>query len=47
VALDYQIKLLFPPAYWQPLPYKVNGLSFAEFTALTSRFAAQLEAAAS
>jgi hypothetical protein len=45
VGLDYQIKLLFPPAYWQPLPYKVNGMSFSEFTAVTTRFAGQLEAA--
>ncbi len=43
-GLDYKIKLLFPPAYWEPLPYKVNGLTFPEFTALTAKFAAQLEA---
>ena len=43
-GLDYKIKLLFPPAYWEPLPYKVNGMNFGEFTALTTRFAASLEA---
>lgn len=43
VGLDYKIKLLFPPAYWDPLPYKVNGMNFAEFTALTEQFGANLE----
>ena len=45
VGLDYKIKLLFPPSLWQALPYKLNGKSFAEFTALTMEFTAQLEAA--
>jgi len=44
LELDYKIKLLFPPAYWEPLPYKVNGMSYAEFTALTAKFAVDLEA---
>jgi len=39
----YKIKLLLPMAFWQPLPYKINGMSFHEFTKLTTRFAAQLE----
>lgn len=42
--MDYKIKLLFPPAFWQPLPYRLNGMDFAQFTALTGRFAATLEA---
>ena len=41
--LDYKIKLLFPPAFWAPLPYRLNGMDFHQFTALTARFAAQLE----
>ncbi len=44
VGLDYKIKLLFPPTLWQPLPYKLNGRSFAEFTALTMQFTAELDA---
>ncbi len=43
VGLDYKIKLLFPPAYWDPLPYKLNGMTFTEFTGLTTQFAARLE----
>ncbi len=43
--LDYKIKLLFPPSYWAPLPYRVNGLSYREFTALTGKFAGDLERA--
>ncbi len=45
IGLDYKIKLLFPPQFWDPLPYKVNGMSFAEFTAVTMKFAAKLEEA--
>ncbi len=43
VGLDYKIKLLFPPAYWEPLPYKINGMTFQQFTALTADFARRLE----
>jgi len=45
MGLDYRIKLLFPPQFWDPLPYTVNGLDFREFSTLTLRFTAQLEAA--
>lgn len=44
-GLDYKIKLLFPPQFWTPLAYTLNGLSFHEFTAITIRFAGQLEQA--
>jgi radical SAM superfamily enzyme YgiQ (UPF0313 family) len=44
-GLEYKIKLLFPPAYWEPLPYRVNGLDYREFTALTGRFVGALEQA--
>jgi len=42
-GLDYKIKLLFPPQFWEPPPYKVNGMTFPEFTALTMKFAEDLE----
>ncbi len=45
VGLDYKIKLLFPPSMWEALPYRVNGMDFEEFTALTMEFAANVEAA--
>lgn len=41
--LDYKIKLLFPPAFWKALPYKLNGRTFREFSALTGRFVAMVE----
>ncbi len=42
-GLDYKIKLLFPPQFWELPPYKVNGMTFPEFTALTMKFAEDLE----
>jgi len=44
-SMDYRFKLLFPPPFWTPLPYKVNGMSFQEFTKVTMWFAGQLEQA--
>lgn len=43
VGLDYKIKLLFPPALWEPLPYRVMGMDFRKFTAITMDFARALE----
>lgn len=42
--LDYKFKMLFPPMFWEPLPYKLNGMAFNEFTAITAKFVATLEA---
>jgi pyruvate-formate lyase-activating enzyme len=47
--LAYKIKLLFPPTFWEPLPYSIhNGagekLGFAEMIRQTGRFVAALEA---
>ncbi len=44
-GLDYKIKLLFPPQFWEAPPYKVNGMTFTQFTALTMKFAKDLETA--
>lgn len=44
-AMDYRIKLFFPPRYWEPLPYKVNGMGFHEFAEITTQFGRDLEAA--
>jgi radical SAM superfamily enzyme YgiQ (UPF0313 family) len=41
--LDYKIKLLFPPMFWKPLPYKVNGMAFSEFVKITEGFVRTLE----
>jgi hypothetical protein len=38
----YKIRRIVPQSLWEPLPYKVDGKSFAEFTAVTGRFAKDL-----
>jgi hypothetical protein len=43
--MDYKIKLLFPPQFWTPLPYTINGMSFREFAGVTMQFAGELEQA--
>ena len=43
--MDYKIKLLFPPSFWKPLPYRLNGMDFSEFVKITGWFSQQLEAA--
>ncbi|MCM8777400.1 MAG: radical SAM protein [Candidatus Omnitrophica bacterium] len=42
-AMTYQIKNLFPPTYWEPLPYKINGLSFKEYAKETALFQKELQ----
>ena len=43
--LGYKFKMLFPPEFWEPLPYRLNGRSFAQFTRDTRRFIGMLEQA--
>ena len=43
-TMSYKIKLLFPPRYWAPLPYRVNNMKFREFAAKTTDFGKRLEA---
>ncbi len=43
VGLDYKIKLLFPPSMWEEVPYRVNGMTFREYTRLTVEFTRALE----
>ena len=42
--INYKTKHLFPPRFWAPLPYKVNGLPFKAFSRETERFAGLLKA---
>jgi len=42
-VMNYKIKTLFPPSFWSPLPYKLNGMRFREFARITEEFAASLE----
>jgi radical SAM superfamily enzyme YgiQ (UPF0313 family) len=44
-VMTYQIKSLFPPNYWKPLPYRVNGMNFHQFANETARFQKDLQAA--
>jgi hypothetical protein len=44
-AMTYQIKLLFPPAYWDPLPYTLEGKNSREFFAESAAFTKEIEAA--
>ncbi len=41
--LNYKIKLLFPPSFWKPVPYSLDGMSFREFTRKTEDFVKELE----
>lgn len=42
-VMNYKIKSLFPPRFWDPLPYKVNGMSFKEFAYETEKFQMDLK----
>jgi radical SAM superfamily enzyme YgiQ (UPF0313 family) len=42
-VMTYQIKNLFPPSYWDPLPYRINGMAFKEFARETERFQKDLQ----
>ncbi|HTY12964.1 MAG TPA: radical SAM protein [Candidatus Omnitrophota bacterium] len=43
--IEYKINLLFPPRYWKPLPWKINGLGYKAFAAETQSFYDQLKGA--
>jgi radical SAM superfamily enzyme YgiQ (UPF0313 family) len=42
--MNYKLKTLFPPSFWSPLPYKLNGMRFRQFARITEKFALRLEA---
>ncbi|MBN2331033.1 MAG: B12-binding domain-containing radical SAM protein [Candidatus Aenigmarchaeota archaeon] len=42
-VMDYKIKTLFPPSFWSPLPYRLNGMRFRKFARITEQFALKLE----
>ena len=44
-GLTYKIRLLFPPRFWRPLPYTLNGKSSREFLKETTGFIEELEGA--
>ena len=44
-TMTYQIKNLFPPTFWEPLPYKINGKPFSEYAKDTALFQKELQEA--
>jgi hypothetical protein len=43
-VMRYKIRLLFPPRFWKPLPYTIDGKPFREWAGETEAFARELEA---
>ena len=41
-GLTYKIKLIYPPKFWKPLPYLLNGRNSRELFAETAHFAEEL-----
>jgi anaerobic magnesium-protoporphyrin IX monomethyl ester cyclase len=44
-GMTYKIKLIYPPRFWKPLPYLLDGRDSRALMAETSKFAAELRAA--
>jgi len=42
-GLTYKIKLIYPPRFWKPLPYLLNGRNSRQLMAETARFAKDLQ----
>jgi radical SAM superfamily enzyme YgiQ (UPF0313 family) len=43
--IQYKIQLLFPPKFWAPLPWKINGLNYQQFASETQLFYEDLKKA--
>lgn len=44
-GLTYKIQLIYPPRFWKPLPYLLDGRNSRELFAETTKFAAELKEA--
>lgn len=44
-VMNYKMRLFFPPRFWDPLPYRVDGKKFRHFVRETELFLKKLEAA--
>ncbi len=42
MLMNYRIKMLYPPKFWDQLPYKVNGLSFKDVIRRNERMGEEL-----
>jgi radical SAM superfamily enzyme YgiQ (UPF0313 family) len=43
--MQYKLQLMFPPRFWRPLPWKINGLTYKQFAAETEGLFRELAAA--
>lgn len=42
-AMNYKIKFMFPPRFWKPFPYKVNGKRFKKYAQELEEFMEKVE----
>ncbi len=42
-AMNYKIKFMFPPPFWKPFPYKVNGKRFKNYAKELEEFIKKVE----
>ena len=42
-TMNYKIKFMFPPKFWKPFPYKVNGKAFKEYALELEEFIKKVE----
>ncbi len=42
-AMNYKIKFMFPPRFWKPFPYTVNGRPFREYAVRLGEFIKKVE----
>ncbi len=42
-AMNYKIKIMFPPRFWKPFPYKVNGKRFKKYAQELEEFMEKVE----
>jgi radical SAM superfamily enzyme YgiQ (UPF0313 family) len=42
-TMDYKIKFMFPPRFWEPFPYRVNGKKFKQYARDLEQFIKKVE----
>ena len=42
-TMNYKIKFMFPPRFWKPFPYKVNGKRFKQYARDLEQFINKVE----
>ena len=41
--MEYKIKPIFPPRFWEPMPYTIDGKDFSQFSGETEELINTLE----